>query len=102
MKNLVKVYPIALGNHNNVHYKACTSGNVISLRIVVFNITNTAYILKAKTKLHPVFLREDFLLTDIKMRLLDRGINLQDSAIDWDSEYKTEQIIDKYDLYGTV
>lgn len=102
MAKLLKIYPIAFGVHNNTHYKVCTDLNIISMKVVVFNITSTAYILSARTKLHPAYLNEDFLLTDLKMKLLDRGIDLQDTHINWDIAYTTTQIIELNNLTDVI
>ena len=102
MKRRLILHPVNLGNHDNTHYRAFLKGNYISIKLIVFSRTSTAYITQAKCAFPMEYVREDFILTDLKMLLNDRGTILENTFIPWGEKYTTEQIIEKYDLNGTV
>lgn len=102
MKHRLILHPVNLGNHDNTHYRAFLKEGSLNIKLTVFSKTSTAYITWAKCTFPMEYIKEDFILTDLKMLLNDRGIILENTFIPWDEKYTTEQIIEKYDLNGTV
>jgi len=64
----LKAYPIAEGNHDNVHYIVRDKQNII-FKLCAFPETGKIYIMSSSCKINPIYIDHSILYREMKLKL---------------------------------